>query len=265
MANEKLCLKWNDFQESVSASFGRLRQSNKFADVTLVCEDGEQIETHKIVLAAFSPFFEKVLDGSVHPHPMIYLKGIKQVEMLSILDFLYYGEANVFQDNLEQFLAAAEDLMVKGLTGAKKEKQENIEAQFLDSTPKPALRINEKSSDTIAKVKPEPFEASPPNMDLSKNDQTGPTKVFTNELQEHKERVNSMLQKCENKVSNNIYSCKVCGKEGIKGNIENHIDVHHLENVTLPCPLCDKVCTSRPALVYHKKTFHEVTTVKASV
>ena len=34
-----------------------------------------------------------------------------------MVDFLYHGEANVFQENLDSFLAVAEDLRLKGLTG----------------------------------------------------------------------------------------------------------------------------------------------------
>ena len=36
--SEKLCLKWNDFQENVNAAFGNLREDNEFADVTLACD-----------------------------------------------------------------------------------------------------------------------------------------------------------------------------------------------------------------------------------
>ena len=52
--SEKLCLKWNDFQENVRSAFGNLREDNDFADVTLACEDGQQIEAHKVILAASS-------------------------------------------------------------------------------------------------------------------------------------------------------------------------------------------------------------------
>ena len=55
--SEKLCLKWNDFQENVNAAFGSLREDNEFADVTLACEDGQQIRAHKVILAASSPPF----------------------------------------------------------------------------------------------------------------------------------------------------------------------------------------------------------------
>ena len=48
--SEKHCLKWNDFQENVNVAFGSSREDNEFADVTLACEDGHQIEAHKVVL-----------------------------------------------------------------------------------------------------------------------------------------------------------------------------------------------------------------------
>ena len=62
--SEKLCLQWNDFKENVNNAFGRLRDDKDFTDVTLACEDGQQLEAHKVILAASSPFFEKILEGS---------------------------------------------------------------------------------------------------------------------------------------------------------------------------------------------------------
>ena len=50
--SEKLCLQWNDFRESVDSAFKKLRNDKELTDVTLACEDGQQIETHKIILAA---------------------------------------------------------------------------------------------------------------------------------------------------------------------------------------------------------------------
>ena len=97
---EKLCLQWNDFKENVNSAFRKLRDNRELTDVTLICEDGHQIESHKVILASSSPFFEKILQQtSKHPHPVIYLKGFA-----SILDFLYFGEAKVFQEDLNSFL-----------------------------------------------------------------------------------------------------------------------------------------------------------------
>ena len=50
-ASEKFCLKWNDFKENVSTSFATLRDDTDLSDVTLVCEDGQQLVAHKVILA----------------------------------------------------------------------------------------------------------------------------------------------------------------------------------------------------------------------
>ena len=69
---EKLCLQWNDYQENTKSALGNLRQDKDFNDVTLVCEDGQQVEAHKVILAASSPFFQKLLGRNKHSHPLVY-------------------------------------------------------------------------------------------------------------------------------------------------------------------------------------------------
>ena len=48
---EKLCLQWNDFKDNIKTAFGNLREDIDFSDVTLACEDGQQIKAHKVILA----------------------------------------------------------------------------------------------------------------------------------------------------------------------------------------------------------------------
>jgi len=115
-ASEKFCLRWNDFESNVSTAFRDLREEKDFFDVTLACDDSSQVAAHKVILAACSPFFRDVLRRNPHSHPLLYLKGVKYKELLSVLNFMYQGEVNVAQEELNQFLAVAEDLRVKGLT-----------------------------------------------------------------------------------------------------------------------------------------------------
>ena len=65
--SDKLCLQWNEFRKNVKSAFGRLRNDKEFTDVTLACEDGQLMEAHKVILAASSPFFEKILHKGSHP------------------------------------------------------------------------------------------------------------------------------------------------------------------------------------------------------
>ena len=116
--SEKLCLKWNDFPENLNSAFGILRGDQEFSDVTLACEDGMQVVAHKVILVSSSPFFMEILKKNKHPHPLIYMRGIKAETLTAILDFLYFGEANIDQENLDAFLALAEELRLNGLAGS---------------------------------------------------------------------------------------------------------------------------------------------------
>jgi len=115
MASEKFCLRWNDFESNISTAFRELRDDKDFFDVTLACDD-EQIQAHKVILSACSPFFRGVLRRNPHAHPLLYLKGVKFSDLQSVLNFMYHGEVNVAQEELNSFLAVAEELRVKGLT-----------------------------------------------------------------------------------------------------------------------------------------------------
>jgi hypothetical protein len=118
MGSEKFCLRWNDFESNISLAFRELRNEKDFFDVTIACED-EQINAHKVILSACSPFFRDILRRNPHQHPLLYLSGVKLVDLQSVLNFMYHGEVSVAQEELNTFLAVAEDLKVKGLTQGK--------------------------------------------------------------------------------------------------------------------------------------------------
>ena len=111
-----MSLHLKDFEENLVASFTKSRKDKDFTDVTLVCEDGFQIEAHRVILVASSPFFETLLKISNHAHPLVYMRGIKSSELIPLVDFLYKGEATVGPDHLDTFLGLAEELQLKGLT-----------------------------------------------------------------------------------------------------------------------------------------------------
>lgn len=135
-AAEKFCLRWNDFESNISVAFRELREEKDFFDVTLACEDS-QVSAHKVILSACSPFFRNVLRKNLHQHPLLYLKGVKYQEMLSVLNFMYQGEVNVAQEELNSFLAVAEDLRVKGLTQNTQEKSKSRSPPPRDAFPPP--------------------------------------------------------------------------------------------------------------------------------
>ena len=123
-SSEKLCLRWNDFEGNISSAFRDLKEEKDFSDVTLVCAD-QQVEAHRVILAACSPFFKKVLRKVQHSHPLIYMKGVKFSDLEAVLSFVYHGEVNMAEADLNSFLAVAEELEVKGLTCGKNSSEGN--------------------------------------------------------------------------------------------------------------------------------------------
>ena len=109
---EQFCLKWNDFQSTISQSFKELQAEKDFVNVTLVSDDEVQLQAHKVVLSASSPFFKNVLKKSPHEHPLIYLNGLSSTSIRFILDYVYQGEVQIYQDQLDMFLDTAEKLKI---------------------------------------------------------------------------------------------------------------------------------------------------------
>ena len=247
--SEKLCLQWNDFQNNVKSAFGNLREDNDFADVTLACEDGQQVEAHKVILAASSPFFQKLLGRNKHPHPLIYMRGIKSDDLLAIVDFIYRGEANVYQENLDSFLAIAEELQVKYLMREMNEGVKGFEEtdNYLPPTVLPAFRAGEN-------IPKNSFKSQ--NYNPGENRSFAIPSNFSGGLDELEERVKSLMEKSQNRIAsgNRLADiCKVCEKEGEGRNIKEHIEANHLEGIDIPCNLCDKTFRYRNGFRKHKR------------
>ena len=245
--SDKVHLQWNDFQSNVNVAFGNLKEDTDFSDVTLACEDGKQVEAHRLVLAASSPFFQNLLLRNKHPHPLVYMRGVNSDDLVAIVDFLYHGEANISQDNLESFLAIAEELQLKGLRSQEKAEEPSegkYKTEFAPADPKPE-KMKRDAKNSLAL----------PNL-------------LSGDLKELEDQVQSMMEKGTNLVSSGkdkngketfrtAFVCKVCKKEGQMVNIVNHIEANHLEGISLPCSFCENISRSRQASRLHMKTYHK--------
>jgi len=247
---DKLCLKWNDYQQNAISAFGTLREDREFSDVTLACEDGQQMEAHKVILASSSPFFHNLLKRNKHQHPLIYIKGLKSKDLVAMIDFVYYGEANVYQENLDSFLAVAEELQLKGLVGqiATKEVEDMIPPARKETPKLLQQRVfpNEEAPDIIS-IEDE-VESCPP---LERHVSVTYCTVAA-DLQDLDDKVNSMMEASED-MDGLRYKriCKVCGKEGNIDRIIDHIEVHHITGVSHTCNTCGKICRTRTWLRKH--------------
>merc|ERR1712098_328776 len=115
MMMDKFSLSWNDFQDNVKQLFGHLREEEDFSDVTLVSDDGKHINTHKIILSASSVYFKEMLKKANHAHPMIILHGFLYKDSKLIMDYIYQGEVQLYENEINYFLSVAQKLKIEGL------------------------------------------------------------------------------------------------------------------------------------------------------
>ena len=263
-SDEKLYLQWNDFQQNLTSAFRNLRDDKDFIDVTLACEDGQQVEAHKVVLISSSPFFRSLLQRNKHTHPLIYMRGVKSEDLVAMMDFLYHGEVKVFQENLESFLAIAEDLQLRGLRGNQAEAMPGNKS----SSETRSLKINQeeifKLEDGI--YKPYPSYCKNKSINIIKSEPNQETAVALNSnttytnTAELGEKVKSMMLVGENPVPGitrgNTRICKVCGKEGQNTRIVHHIEANHIDGIILPCNICGKISSTRAGLARHRVKSH---------
>jgi len=159
-------LKWNDFQGSISSSLGALRTTSDLLDVTVQC-GVESLQCHRLVLSACSDWFKAVFRAlpAITQNPVIVLWEATARDMALLLDFMYNGEVNVKQENLNSFLALAEKLSVRGLTqgqgggggGGDKERDRHVEPSkqqppIHSSTP---LRRQEERGESVKRQRVE--------------------------------------------------------------------------------------------------------------
>ncbi|XP_023724729.1 broad-complex core protein isoform X6 [Cryptotermes secundus] len=120
---QHFCLRWNNYQSSITSAFENLRDDEDFVDVTLAC-DGKSLKAHRVVLSACSPYFRELLKSTPCKHPVIVLQDVAFADLHALVEFIYHGEVNVHQRNLSSFLKTAEVLRVSGLTQQAEDRDE---------------------------------------------------------------------------------------------------------------------------------------------
>ena len=124
--SEKFSLKWNDFQSNVSRTFSQLRSEEEFFDVSLVSDDQKMMSAHKLVLSASSPYFKHILTTNKHSHPLLCLDGVSSAELQCVLDYIYQGEVQIYQEQLDRFLVVAQRLQLEGLTSQDDDQERKV-------------------------------------------------------------------------------------------------------------------------------------------
>jgi len=208
---EKLSLQWNEFQMNQVDSYRRMRLATDFSDVTLACEDGRQIYAHRVILASSSSFFQGVLTKLMHSHPLIFLRGVPHSQLSAIVDFIYLGQAEVQQKDLDAFLEVARGLGVKGLTEKGKDGiPSSVEGNILEKTP---------HEDEISQLMGDPLKLT-----VFKCDECGKTYSTKGSLRTHRYMHNK-----ENRKKSEVSSQVEKGNQELGAKDGKRCDVNILE------------------------------------
>jgi hypothetical protein len=153
-------LKWDNHLQNLSCLFDALLEEQKFVDVTLCC-DGGMLKAHKIILSSCSPFFDVLLRDHPSNNPIIVMNDIPVAEMKKVLEYMYKGELNVVQNEIESFVETATMLAVRGLS-------DKLLGKYKAESPleEEPVYEPEESEDMTAKDD----DDTPPGLDLFPND-----------------------------------------------------------------------------------------------
>ena len=235
---EKFCLKWNDFHSNVSKSFGMFRNEDYLHDVTLVSDDHQQFSAHKLVLSACSEYFKNIFQHNSKPnaHPLLCLDGISSGDLNNIMDYIYNGEVQIFQENLDRFLNVAQRLKLEGLM----ENDAGFQNNFNET------KIAKEEDETL------PYETRNEINELPKPRQVANERVMVPVLSESAVDIEDTVNQHFERVSSGVYKCKLCGKISKKSiDLKRHIETH-IDGVSYPCQLCGKTFRSRNSYSTHK-------------
>ena len=273
-SSEKFSLKWNDFQENIVSSFQHLRKETEFSDVTLVCEDNHTIEAHRIILTACSPLFSTMLKRTNNYNPIIYMMGVKAKDLVAIVDFIYHGEANIYQDDLDGFLALAEKLQLKPnftededntnetMAPTKTKIKANLQpmSNFHEYKEKTESSLQVESEKDVDLEQIDSRKYSKSYSILESNDSNyehvpaddQKIRVYAN-MEDIKGQIDSIMEK----ATDGDYKCALCGKYTKKRqDMSRHIETH-IKGIKYPCDQCGKLQRSSYNLKRHIFKFHK--------
>ena len=251
--SEKFALRWNDYGTNVARTFSTLRSENDFYDVTLVSDDQQQFSAHKIVLSACSQYFMNVFRKNKHPqsHPLLCLEGVTALEINIILDYIYLGEAQLFQENLDRFLAIAQRFQLEGLVGDPGDTRLPTESkseptEYEDWGSDNHYDSSSQQIETVEKVKKTPrvMKQRPhPGEIIAKVNLEGFNVT---------EKINEMTFD----LGDGKAQCSVCEYQGVRKHVRQHVETH-IEGLSYDCDMCQKSFRSKNSLFFHSSKYHK--------
>ena len=243
-------MKWNDFSSNVHKSFQNLRNEEDFFDITLVGDDCKHVTAHKLVLSSSSEYFKMVFSNNkryFQSHALICLEGLNQSDLNNVLDYIYHGEIQIYQEDLDRFLGIAERLKLEGLIGGEQQKNED------EANSELILEENAPTSNNDLVVPQKDNHKTKDVKIIGK-----PVISFQSSDIQSMEQLDQKVEESYSKDSDGLFACHYCSKSfKMRCHIKEHVEIH-FEGLSFPCTYCDTILRSRYTLRKHYKGKHHL-------
>ncbi|XP_050721762.1 protein bric-a-brac 1-like [Eriocheir sinensis] len=108
-------LRWESHKTQLAAMVAQMEHDEATSDMT-VATKGASIPSHRLVLAAASPFFSQVLrELPATHHPVIVVKTAHPRHLRQLVSFCYSGKVTLPIHDVNEVLQLAEELDISGL------------------------------------------------------------------------------------------------------------------------------------------------------
>ena len=177
---------------------------------------------------------------------MMCLEGLNQNDLNNVLDYIYHGEIQIYQHDLDRFLGIAERLKLEGLIGGGEQLKDEdngkadptVEENF--STPHQNVLVTNSENE----------------MQMTRKVRTEKTVLVKSSNIQSLEELDQKVKESYFRGSDGSYVCHHCAKSTkVLTNIKEHVETH-FEGLEFPCTLCDTILRSRASFRVHIKTQH---------
>ena len=227
MHPEMYTVTWHSHQDYLREIMRGMMTSEDFTDVTLVTDDKKTLKAHRNILSACSPVFKNILQMEINKsHPVIYLRGIQYLEIESILQYIYLGEAKFHEERMNEFLSVSKSLEIQELS-------KDVEID------KPQIDPSHQNQEYVTKAE-----------NVEHNNITEVKQEYILESNEEESK-NREIIKLGSK-----FQCSQCDKLFSNNkSVHRHIRSVH-EGVKYACNQCDHQATQQSNLKTHIKRKH---------
>ena len=238
-------LSWADHSSNLRRF---LSSDTALHDVTLICDDGQQVGAHRAVLAAGSQFFRDLFSSNPanNSPPWLYLRGVSLAELESVITFLYHGELQLPEEEIEKFVTLAKDLKLNVVQESIKLEsvRERIEIPHGNTEQSIIYQYLKQETTEIAEDMAVQFEkVNSKTEDKKLPDQLGDEAI--------KRRVREIIKKVDG-----LFECNICQRNFTNSATAHRHAATHLENISVSCNECHAELKNNHTLYQHKLRYH---------